>query len=151
MFLIWVCLQLIVFGAYLLAQLFYGRDLGIRHWGEGAKWAGETYWAQGTSWTIGAKGAWCTTGHCAGERNLGWQSYIHENIHYGEKTNTFKQIYTSYLPLCLAVLVPLEELFLCSPSNTSCTLQNSFWMCLWTSLLWKMPGKKIIAAVQHQG
>lgn len=47
----------------------------------------------------------------------------------------------SVLPLWLAMSVPLDELFLCSPSNTSCTLQNSFWMCLRTSSLWKKPGQ----------
>lgn len=57
-------------GAYLRAQLFRGGDLGPGHWGVRAERAGEAYWAEGTGWTIGAKGAWRTTGHC---RRREWQ------------------------------------------------------------------------------
>lgn len=52
-------------------------------------------------------------------------------------------MWTTALPLCLAVSVPLDELFLCSPSNTSWTLQNSFWMCRRTSSLCKHTDKVI--------
>lgn len=138
--------QLGVSGAYLRAQLFGGGGLGAGHWGKGAEWTGEAYWAQGTGWTIGAKGAWCTAGHCAREKEGGGggrdrviRIYMIETLEFPLNKWLFSS--SSVLPRCLAVSVPLDELFLCSPSNTSWTLQNSFWMCLRTSSLCKKPGQ----------